>query len=669
MTERQSVPIRLLGIDAGGTRTVAVMQESFGEALEGVYHLRSEFGPANLRMLNDRELVRHFRGIAKRIPRPHAIAIAMAGARTEGDRSRIRRAAASVWPRIPCHATNDLEAAILAAGDLSDNPHFRHFWNKHPKGGRSMNGRQADAIGTIPRVLVLSGTGSCCFGRTWDGKTSKVGGWGHVLGDKGSGFEIGLRALKAVVYYYDCDGVWSKLGQRLLRRLQLNEPDDLIGWIQKARKDDVAALAVEVFGARAGGDKIAADVLEGAAHGLAKDAVACARRLVKSGEPVQFVLAGGVLLKQPRFARKLGGLLRKLWPKAVVTPLMRESVWGAVELAKRLIGSSRRKEAHFLKSAIRNPRSAIDQSLLTSAATQSHVFAGTKVEEFQNVPEMPSLESLKLSPTEQRNPRSMNLDKLSVTEAIVLMLGEDERVPSAILAERKKIARAVNLIVHAFRRGGRLFYAGAGTSGRLGVLDASECPPTFRTPPELVQGIIAGGQRALWEAVEGAEDDPMSGTRAIQFRGVGRKDVVVGIAASGRTPFVWGALWQARKRGAKTILLCFNPKLEIPRRNRPDLVIAPNVGPELLSGSTRLKSGTATKLILNMFTTVAMVRTGKVIGNLMVDVNPTNLKLRDRAVRIVRELAGVDDARARAALEKSGWVVKHAWRRLGRRRG
>ena len=177
-------------------------------------------------------------------------------------------------------------------------------------------------------------------------------------------------------------------------------------------------------------------------------------------------------------------------------------------------------------------------------------------------------------------------------------------------------------------------------------------------------GSVAGGQRALWESTEGAEDDPVAGAQAIQFRGVNRKDVVVGIAASGRTPFVWGALHAAKQRGAKTILLCFNPHLEISRRNRPDLVIAPDVGPEILTGSTRLKSGTATKLILNMFTTLAMVQTGKVVSNLMVDVNPGNVKLRDRAVRIIRELTGVDEPIAKAALEKSGWVVKQALRRL-----
>ena len=260
----------------------------------------------------------------------------------------------------------------------------------------------------------------------------------------------------------------------------------------------------------------------------------------------------------------------------------------------------------------------------------------------------------------------MNLDTLPPAKAIRLMLSEDAKIPGALLAERRSIEKALRLITQSLRGGGKLFYVGAGTSGRLGVLDASECPPTFRTPPDKVQSIIAGGQRAIWSAVEGAEDDAAAGARAVEFRGVSGRDVVVGIAASGRTPFVWGALGAARRRGAKTVLLCFNPHIEIPRGAKPDAVIAPDVGPEILTGSTRLKAGTATKLVLNIFTTLAMVRLGKVRSNLMVDVNPSNAKLRDRAVRIVRELTGANAGAAQAALEKSGWVVKAALKKLGR---
>jgi N-acetylmuramic acid 6-phosphate etherase len=278
---------------------------------------------------------------------------------------------------------------------------------------------------------------------------------------------------------------------------------------------------------------------------------------------------------------------------------------------------------------------------------------------------VPPLDSLIASPTEQRNPRSMDLDRLSIDDAVTLMLEEEAQVAPALLAHRDAIARGVTMVARAFRRGGRLFYAGAGTSGRLGVLDASECPPTFRTPPDMVQAIIAGGTRAIWSAVEGAEDDARAGAEAVAARGAGDRDVVVGIAASGRTPFVWGALGEARRRGAATILLCFNPHVALPRGQRPTLVIAADVGPEVLTGSTRLKAGTATKLVLNALTTLAMVRIGKVRSNLMIDVRASNAKLRARAVRIVQALTGAGEDAARAALDKTQWHVADACARLG----
>jgi N-acetylmuramic acid 6-phosphate etherase len=554
----------------------------------------------------------------------------MAGARTAADRERIHRAVSQVWRGIPSYVTNDLETAMMAAEQAT--PLQRERQQRY--GIRN-------TLRDSPRVLVLSGTGSCCYGRTPEGKTAKVGGWGHILGDKGSGFEIGLRALKAVVYYYDRDGVWSALGQRILRALQLNEPDDLIGWAQSAAKSDIAALAVEVFAAWQKRDKIASDILAGAIQSLARDAVDCARRLAPTDMPVQFILAGGVLVKQPRFASQVCRQVRKLWPGALVTILKRESVWGAVALAKRA----------FENSAFKLPAASV------ASATPPK----------QTEPALPLIEEIQFSPTEQRHPKSMNLHKTPVAEAIRLMLSEDAKIPAALLAEREKIEHAIRLIVRSFKQGGRLFYVGAGTSGRLGILDASECPPTFSLPPEMVQGIIAGGQRAIWQSVERAEDDPQSGARAIEYRGVQKGDVVVGIAASGRTPFVWGALGEAKGRGATSILICFNPAVAIRRGIRPDLVIAPDLGPEILTGSTRLKAGTATKLILNMLTTLSMVRLGKVVSNLMVDVKPSNRKLRDRAARIVRELTGVDYSIAYGALEKSGWVIKSAVKQLRRK--
>lgn len=276
----------------------------------------------------------------------------------------------------------------------------------------------------------------------------------------------------------------------------------------------------------------------------------------------------------------------------------------------------------------------------------------------------PEVRTRQLSPTERRNPRSLNLDRMPTSAAVELMLREEGRVPRALFAQRKLLARAVELVARAFRRGGRLFYIGAGTSGRLGVLDASECPPTFCVPPQMVQGIIAGGARALRHAVEGAEDDAAGGAREIKQHQIARRDMVVGIAASGTTRYVWGALVEAKKRGAATMLLCFNPHLSIPRDIRPTLVLAPNLGPEVLTGSTRLKAGTATKLVLNLLTTLAMVRLGKVASNLMVDVKASNAKLRARAVRIVCELTQATAAEAEEALQKSHWVIRAACRRL-----
>ena len=253
---------------------------------------------------------------------------------------------------------------------------------------------------------------------------------------------------------------------------------------------------------------------------------------------------------------------------------------------------------------------------------------------------------------------------MPIGKAIELMLSEEEGGRKAVLAECKKIERLVGWVAKALKNGGRLFYVGAGTSGRLGVLDASECPPTFRAKPEQVQGIIAGGPQALTQAIEGAEDDPEAGKRAIGFRGVNKKDVVVGIAASGHTPFVWGAMEEASARGARTALVCFNPNMKR-RAGVPQLILAPKIGPEVLTGSTRLKAGTATKLILNCITTLAMVQLGKVAGNLMVDLDPKNKKLRERAVRIVQTLTGTEAATAHAALVHANWVVKDALRRLG----
>lgn len=260
--------------------------------------------------------------------------------------------------------------------------------------------------------------------------------------------------------------------------------------------------------------------------------------------------------------------------------------------------------------------------------------------------------------TESRNPLSEGLDTLTPFEIVALMTSEDARAVEAVRLESASIARAIDEIADRFNRGGRLIYAGAGTSGRLGVLDASECPPTFNSPPSMVVGLIAGGMTALTRAVEGAEDDREAGREVVRSIDVGGRDLVVGIATSGRTPWVLGVVEESQLRGAFTVgLACNRPSL---LGGMVDLEIAPLVGPEVVAGSTRLKAGTATKLVLNMLTTGAMVRIGKTMGNRMVDVQPTNEKLRIRTRRILREIAGIDEAQAEDLLARCSGSLKAA---------
>jgi N-acetylmuramic acid 6-phosphate etherase len=261
--------------------------------------------------------------------------------------------------------------------------------------------------------------------------------------------------------------------------------------------------------------------------------------------------------------------------------------------------------------------------------------------------------------TEQRNPRSTGIDRMATLDIVDLINAEDRLVAAAVGAQRQQIARAIDLVVDGLRRGGRLIYVGAGTSGRLGVLDASEMPPTYRTEPELVQGVIAGGFDALLRAQEGAEDHPEDGAAAMDERKVDDKDFVLGIAASGTTPYVHGALNRARARGARTgFLLCTPPSEQLLRDH--DVVIAPLVGPEVITGSTRMKAGTATKMVLNMLSTAAMVQTGKVYGNLMVDLQVTCQKLQDRGERILMDTLGLPREQAMALLDAAGGHVKTA---------
>lgn len=260
--------------------------------------------------------------------------------------------------------------------------------------------------------------------------------------------------------------------------------------------------------------------------------------------------------------------------------------------------------------------------------------------------------------TEKRNARSAAIDKLTTDQIVKVITSEDHLVAPAVAKQHRQIAQAVDRIVACFKKGGRLFYVGAGTSGRLGVLDASECPPTYGVKRTLVQGIIAGGKKALTRSIEGAEDSAANGAAALRKKKLSCNDMVIGIAACGVTPFVRGAVQYANQIGASTGFVTCAP--EAIRHIEAQIIISPVVGPEVITGSTRMKAGTATKLVLNTLTTAAMIRLGKVYGNLMVDLSAVNDKLKDRSIRIVTEITGLTASRAKTLLAKADGKVKPA---------
>jgi len=601
-----------LGIECGGTRSVAITSDAQFQMID-----RFELPGANLRLVTDGDLLDFLARAHERVPSPVAIGLGMAGARSPSDVIRIQQLLVEVWPSVPIRVDHDLETALLAA---------------------CQHAEPNDA----PRVIVLSGTGSCCYGKNSVGQVAKVGGWGHFLGDRGSAYDLSHRALRALVLGVDHGKRMGALSRRLLASIGRSDPEDLISWIQSASKAEIAGLAPAVFAAAVEGDGSAIEVIRESGKTLAADAVACARKLLqrKPPQPLEFYFAGSVLLNQPTYARLVARAIRDKLPHASARLLPREGAWGAVSLAMQAVAVGSRPAAPAQSGVLMVPEGGAGLS---------------------TIPPSPSTAGItELSPTEQRNPRSLHLDVMPLEESVALMLEEESNVCGNLEVHSDKIVKIVKMIVRGFKAGGRLFYVGAGTSGRLGVLDASECPPTFRTPSEMVQGIIAGGNAALVAAVEGAEDDSAAGARSIVDRHVSARDVVIGIAASGRTPFVLAALVQAKKAGARTAFLCFNPHAKLDPKARPDVWVAVNLGAEVLTGSTRLKAGTATKILLNIFTTLSMVRIGKVMGNLMVDLNPSNAKLRARAIRIVADLTGVEPSQAETALCNANWVVKDA---------
>ena len=476
----------------------------------------------------------------------------------------------------------------------------------------------AAALGRGDGIAVNAGTGASVTGRRGE-RIEKAGGWGHILGDAGGGYFLSVQALRLILREYDLHRGEAQFTASILRALSLNSRDELVRWAQTADKMEIATLSPIVFEAARNGDPNVVKIIDDGADVLAEYTAAVASRLGLLAPKV--ILLGGLFRRDSLYMAAFRRRLKKHLPDARVGMSEQSPEFGAAWLAAEL-----EERGTF--------------SFPTRTA---------------------EVENLAMALTEQRNPRSETLEKLSAQELVALFVDEEEFVQEALRKEIGALARGIEIVAKALRKGGRLFYVGAGTSGRLGVLDASEIPPTFGASPELVQGIVAGGVSALHRSAEGAEDEPGAGALAIEERGVTRADIVCGVSASGRTPFVLGALVEAKKRGAQTILLTCNPARI--RKATFDLEIDLETGPEILTGSTRLKAGTATKVALNILSTGAMVVLGKVRGNLMIDLAITNEKLRDRAARLVAELGKCDYAEAVERLQKNGWNLRAA---LGR---
>ena len=479
--------------------------------------------------------------------------------------------------------------------------------------GSDRDSGMAAALGHGDGIVVNAGSGSSVTGRR-DQRLEKAGGWGHILGDAGGAYFLVVQALRLILREYDLHRGEVEFTARVLQALSLNNLDELVRWAQTADKMEIALLAPVVFDAAGTGDARVMEILEEGARVLCEYTEAVATRLHLLAPKV--MLLGGLFQRDSIYAHAFRRRLKKNLPDARVATAERSPELGAAWLA-----------------------------------TEMHDLPPVRMELARE-----EIDELAASLTEQRNPRSQDLEKLPVLELVKLFVEEESSVQKALSQASAQLARAIELVTASLRKGGRLFYVGAGTSGRLGVLDASEIPPTFGASPQLVQGIIAGGVTALSRSLEGAEDEPGAGALAVAERGIKETDTVIGISASGRTPFVLGALARAKELGARTVLLHCNGVG--PAKISSDLSIVLEVGPEILTGSTRLKAGTATKIALNIISTGAMVALGKVRGNLMIDLHASNSKLRDRAARMVAALTSTDYASARQQLEANDWNLR-----------
>jgi N-acetylmuramic acid 6-phosphate etherase len=558
-------------------------------------------GPGNTLLLSDAELEKLLRAVRRETgPGVAAVGGAFAGCQQAEEKARVEKIIRRVWPRAAVVRAMEDTRSVLAA-----------------------------AFGDGPGIVVIAGTGSNVAGqKSTEAPIDKAGGWGHLFSDRGSAYDLARRGLEAAFARYDADRTVSPLAREYLAAAGQASMEALVPFLLRdIAKTTVASWAKCVFAAEAKGDREAARLLDAGAAALAEQTAFVARRLRLTKPRV--ALVGGLFENQPGYRARFERALRRSCHAAQAFLLEVPGVIGAARLAGL--------KAEFVLSSAREekPKAIAEPARLAAFANAA---------------------------TEQRNPRSRGLDRRTIPQLVDLFIREEREVEKALRSQRAAIARAATRVAKKLAAGGRLFYVGAGTSGRLGVVDASEMPPTFNAAPEEIQAIIAGGPAAVFKSQEGAEDDRDAGAAELRQRGLTRRDVVCGIAASGQTPFVLGALEFATKIGADTLLLTCNPRRSI--RVPVDVAIDLPTGPELVTGSTRLKAGTATKLVLNMLSTIAMVRQGRVRDNLMVNVQATNDKLRARAARLVEALTGAQFDKALAALESNGWRVAEAAKAL-----
>ena len=593
---------RILGVEGGGTKTAWALVEAVTSGGDAGTEFRI-LDQGKLPPSNLRLTTpERLREIFAELPKQvDRAGVFLAGCSTEEDRRSLAVICRDIWPNAKIVTGSDRDSGLAAALDHGDG------------------------------IVVNAGSGSSVTGRRND-RIERAGGWGHILGDTGGGYFLSIEALRLILREYDLHRGEMQFTAKILHALSLNNLDELVRWAQTADKMEIAMLAPVVFEAAAGGDACVNEIVEEGARVLCEYTEAVASRLHLLAPKV--ALMGGLFHRDSIYTHAFRRRLKKNLPDARVTVAERPPEFGAAWLAAEKV---------------------------------DHVAFQSKLSEKE-------IEDLAAALTEQRNPRSENLEKMSARQLAELFVEEEKFVEDALRGATADLARAIEIVTESLRNHGRLFYVGAGSSGRIGVLDASEIPPTFSASPDLVQGIIAGGTTALYRSVEGAEDEESAGTLALRERGIKNGDVVIGITASGRTPFVLGALSHAKSLGAKTILLTCNPAVAaVVDRGAPqpaavatniDLVIALAVGPEILTGSTRLKAGTATKAALNIISTGAMVALGKVRGNLMIDLHTTSAKLRDRAVRVVVDLAKCDYESARRKLEAADWNLRAVVERL-----